>query len=197
MVHAMKWFLSARFCWLFLLPRAVPTVPTPPLPAHPLHPLAPAGRSRVRLRSGSLRNPGDIGEIRKREPRWCKEEAEEETAAPSDPAASKSGEMPTKPADGSSADQEYLDYVEEEGEEEKVGIADPLEPFNRAMYHFNDKLYFWVLKPVAQGYRKVVPEVARVGVGNFFTNIAFPDPFRQLPAPGQLQRRRPRNWVVS
>ena len=67
-----------------------------------------------------------------------------------------------------------LDFVEEGGQEEKTGIADPLEPFNRAMYHFNDKLYFWVLKPVAQGYQKVVPEGARVNVGNFFTNLASP-----------------------
>jgi phospholipid-binding lipoprotein MlaA len=67
-----------------------------------------------------------------------------------------------------------LDYVEEEKTPEKAGIADPLEPFNRAMFHFNDKLYFWVLKPVAQGYGKVVPEVARVGVRNFFSNIASP-----------------------
>ena len=67
-----------------------------------------------------------------------------------------------------------LDFVEEGGEEEKPSIADPLEPFNRAMYHFNDKLYFWVLKPVAQGYQKVVPEVARVGVSNFFTNLTSP-----------------------
>jgi phospholipid-binding lipoprotein MlaA len=56
----------------------------------------------------------------------------------------------------------------------KVGIADPLEPFNRAMYQFNDKLYFWVLKPVAQGYGRVVPEPARIGVSNFFVNLTFP-----------------------
>jgi phospholipid-binding lipoprotein MlaA len=42
------------------------------------------------------------------------------------------------------------------------------------MYHFNDKLYFWVFKPVAQGYGKVVPEAARVSVSNFFANLAFP-----------------------
>jgi len=53
-------------------------------------------------------------------------------------------------------------------------IADPIEPFNRAMYQFNDKLYFWVLKPVATGYNKVVPEGVRVSVKNFFTNLAFP-----------------------
>jgi phospholipid-binding lipoprotein MlaA len=61
------------------------------------------------------------------------------------------------------------------GEEKEItAIPDPLEPFNRAMFHFNDKLYFWVLKPVAQGYNKVVPEPARVGVKNFFSNLKFP-----------------------
>ncbi len=67
-----------------------------------------------------------------------------------------------------------IEVVEKVSEEAKGEIADPLEPFNRAMYHFNDKLYFWVLKPVAQGYQKVVPEAARVGVSNFFANLAFP-----------------------
>jgi phospholipid-binding lipoprotein MlaA len=67
-----------------------------------------------------------------------------------------------------------FDEIEKGGEEEKAEIADPLEPFNRAMYHFNDKLYFWFLKPVAQGYGKIVPETARVGVDNFFKNLAFP-----------------------
>jgi phospholipid-binding lipoprotein MlaA len=67
-----------------------------------------------------------------------------------------------------------IEVIEKASEAAKVEIADPLEPFNRAMYHFNDKLYFWVLKPVAQGYGKVVPEAARVGVSNFFANLAFP-----------------------
>jgi len=53
-------------------------------------------------------------------------------------------------------------------------LADPIEPFNRAMYHFNDKMYFWVLRPVAIGYNAVVPEMVRVGIKNFFTNLAFP-----------------------
>jgi phospholipid-binding lipoprotein MlaA len=59
-------------------------------------------------------------------------------------------------------------------EEEIAAISDPLESFNRAMFGFNDKLYFWVLKPVAQGYKKVVPEAPRVGVNNFFSNLRFP-----------------------
>jgi phospholipid-binding lipoprotein MlaA len=63
----------------------------------------------------------------------------------------------------------------EKGEEEEIATTpDPLESFNRAMFRFNDKLYFWVLKPVAQGYKKVVPEAPRVGVNNFFSNLKFP-----------------------
>ena len=63
---------------------------------------------------------------------------------------------------------------EEEEEEEVPQIADPIYPFNKAMYHFNDKLYFWVLKPVARGYSAVLPEKARVGVSNFFYNVTTP-----------------------
>ncbi len=59
--------------------------------------------------------------------------------------------------------------------EEPVGTtADPLEPVNRAFFHFNDKLYFWVLKPVATGYKAIVPEDGRIGVQNFFSNLTTP-----------------------
>lgn len=61
-----------------------------------------------------------------------------------------------------------------EGNGKLMTIADPLEPFNRAMFQFNDKLYFWVLKPVAQAYKNVVHEDVRVVVKNFFSNAAFP-----------------------
>lgn len=61
--------------------------------------------------------------------------------------------------------------------DEKVTIADPLEPFNRAMGAFNDRMYFWVLKPVALGYNAVVPEPARISAKNFFDNLGFPARF--------------------
>ncbi|MBN1850007.1 MAG: VacJ family lipoprotein [Deltaproteobacteria bacterium] len=62
------------------------------------------------------------------------------------------------------------------GDDEEVleTIADPLEPINRFFFHFNDKLYSWVLRPVAKGYSAVVPKSARICVRNFFHNIAFP-----------------------
>ena len=74
-------------------------------------------------------------------------------------------------------DDQNLDYANDTFKEERVEIADPLEPFNRAMHQFNDKLYFWALKPVAQGYKIVVPEPARISVKNFFSNLGFPSRF--------------------
>jgi len=54
-----------------------------------------------------------------------------------------------------------------------VTIADPLEPLNRGVFWFNDKLYFYLLKPIARGYR-VVPEPARISVSHFFDNLMSP-----------------------
>lgn len=50
--------------------------------------------------------------------------------------------------------------------------ADPLEPFNRAMFSFNEGLDRTVLKPVATAYRDVTPQPVRTGVTNFFGNIS-------------------------
>lgn len=47
-------------------------------------------------------------------------------------------------------------------------IADPFEPVNRGFFWVNDKLYFYLFKPVARGYGVVVPRPARVSVSNFF-----------------------------
>ncbi len=49
--------------------------------------------------------------------------------------------------------------------------SDPLEPVNRAVFGFNEKFDQVLLKPVAQGYRAVLPELVRTGASNFFANI--------------------------
>ena len=73
------------------------------------------------------------------------------------------------------AEEDDFDYgMDDVPAAEQVTVADPWEPFNRAMFTFNDRLYFWVLKPVAEGYSAVVPEPARVSVGNFFSNLRAP-----------------------
>ncbi len=48
---------------------------------------------------------------------------------------------------------------------------DPLEGFNRAVFGFNDGLDRAIIKPVATGYKNVMPEFARTGVTNFFSNL--------------------------
>jgi len=59
-------------------------------------------------------------------------------------------------------------------EESMQTIADPLEPINRVFFRINDRLYFRVFKPVAKGYKAIVPEQGRVGVRNFFSNLTTP-----------------------
>ncbi len=49
--------------------------------------------------------------------------------------------------------------------------GDPLESYNRAMFGFNDGLDKAIIKPLASGYRAVMPEFARTGVSNFFANL--------------------------
>jgi phospholipid-binding lipoprotein MlaA len=48
---------------------------------------------------------------------------------------------------------------------------DPIEPFNRGVYQFNETVDRYALKPVAQGYRAVVPPPVRGGVTNVFGNF--------------------------
>jgi phospholipid-binding lipoprotein MlaA len=48
---------------------------------------------------------------------------------------------------------------------------DPMEPFNRGVFAFNDGVDRAVLKPVATAYRQVLPQPVRSGVGNFFANL--------------------------
>lgn len=77
---------------------------------------------------------------------------------------------------GSGSDKPFVDPFDDpfaEPHNDVLQVADPIEPFNRAMFWFNDKLYFYLLKPIARGYR-VVPEPARISVGNFFSNLASP-----------------------
>jgi phospholipid-binding lipoprotein MlaA len=51
---------------------------------------------------------------------------------------------------------------------------DPFEPFNRAMFAFNEKFDRWLLKPTARGYDRLLPDVVKQGVGNFFSNLIQP-----------------------
>ncbi len=79
-----------------------------------------------------------------------------------------SADSPAAPA-SSSDDEDYLD-----DEAPRITVADPLSGLNQAVFEFNDKLYFWALKPIAQGYKAVIPTPVRRGIQNFFHNLGSP-----------------------
>ncbi|MFP5212467.1 MAG: VacJ family lipoprotein [Acidobacteriota bacterium] len=66
-------------------------------------------------------------------------------------------------------------------------VKDPLEGFNRAVFKFNDKLYFWFIKPVAQGYSFVFPAPLRKSIRNGFTNILVPVRFTNCLLQGKVK----------
>lgn len=63
-------------------------------------------------------------------------------------------------------DPEDLAYYLETG--------DPLEPLNRAIFQFNEVADKVVLRPVAVGYRTVVPKGVRIGIRNFLNHLRSP-----------------------
>jgi phospholipid-binding lipoprotein MlaA len=66
-------------------------------------------------------------------------------------------------------------------------VSDPFYYFNKAMFHFNDKLYFWLLRPTARGYKAITPPIVRTGVSNFFHNITTPIRFTSSVLQADLQ----------
>ena len=59
-------------------------------------------------------------------------------------------------------------------DQSEIGVSDPLIAYNRFMTNVNDKVYFFVLKPVATIYSIIIPEPGRVAIYRFFKNILFP-----------------------
>jgi len=52
-----------------------------------------------------------------------------------------------------------------------LNVYDPIENWNRRVYHFNYRFDEWVFLPVVNGYRYVTPGFLRSGVSNFFSNL--------------------------
>jgi phospholipid-binding lipoprotein MlaA len=69
-------------------------------------------------------------------------------------------------------EDEELEPIEDESE--TAFVKDPIQSYNRAIFAFNDKAYYYVFKPVYKGYNAVLPEKARLSVQKFFSNIKMP-----------------------
>jgi phospholipid-binding lipoprotein MlaA len=90
--------------------------------------------------------------------------------------------------------QTESDNVLEREEAESPTIADPLAPMNKVMFQFNDKLYFWGIKPVTQVYSHIVPEVVRVAFSNAYDNLWAPS--RMLNNLFQLRLKAAGNELI-
>ncbi|MGH8298521.1 MAG: MlaA family lipoprotein [Steroidobacteraceae bacterium] len=64
---------------------------------------------------------------------------------------------------------------------------DPWQRVNRGVYKFNDAVDRAVLKPVARTYIRVLPQVVRTGISNFFDNVTYPDVIVNALLQGQLK----------
>lgn len=53
-------------------------------------------------------------------------------------------------------------------------ISDPIEPWNRFWFRFNDGFYVHVARPVYNAYDYVMPDAFQSGLKNFFHNLLFP-----------------------
>jgi phospholipid-binding lipoprotein MlaA len=68
-----------------------------------------------------------------------------------------------------------FDAFEDEFEVESAApVRDPLRGYNRLMFTVNDRLYHWVMKPVARVYGWVVPEPVRCSVNRAAENLDAP-----------------------
>ncbi len=56
-------------------------------------------------------------------------------------------------------------------------ISDPIEPWNRFWFGFNDIFYLHVAKPVYTGWTYITPQFVRTGLSNLFYNVLFPTRF--------------------
>lgn len=52
--------------------------------------------------------------------------------------------------------------------------GDPLEPMNRAIYSFNDFIDKVTLRPLALGYKELMPQPVQQGVANVYSNLLEP-----------------------
>jgi phospholipid-binding lipoprotein MlaA len=57
----------------------------------------------------------------------------------------------------------------------KPDPRDRFERFNRSVYKFNTVVDHAVLRPAARGYVRAIPAVVRTSIGNFFTNLKYPN----------------------
>jgi len=79
-----------------------------------------------------------------------------------------------------------------EGDFARAPVSDPWEGFNRKVHRFNNAADRFVLRPLAAGYERTIPEPVRAGVSRFFANLRMP-----MTAVNQALQGRPGDAAQS
>jgi phospholipid-binding lipoprotein MlaA len=74
------------------------------------------------------------------------------------------------------------------GERGALVLSDPIEPVNRRIHAFNEGVDKAVLRPVARGYRKVVPDPIKDRVRSLLRNLKSPIVFANDMLQGEVSR---------
>jgi len=122
--------------------------------------------------------------------------AEDTTASREQPVVSEQPVVNEQPVVSESDDKNSVVDTSDTLEDEDVEFADismdatfvkdSLPSYNRAVFTFNDKLYYCLFRPLSKGWG-VVPKVARTGVRNFFTNVRMPGRFFNCLFQGKIK----------
>ncbi len=72
------------------------------------------------------------------------------------------------------AEAYFDDSLDSYGDTPIQTVADPLEPWNRFWFGFNDISYLYVFRPLYRAYDYVVPDDVQSGLTNFLNNLMFP-----------------------
>jgi phospholipid-binding lipoprotein MlaA len=83
-------------------------------------------------------------------------------------------EAPQGAAAAAAAPEPLDDELYEDDELLAPPVHDPLEPSNRAIFHFNDRVDQYVIAPLTRAYRAVVPGPLRACVRRVFRNLKAP-----------------------
>jgi len=105
------------------------------------------------------------------------EPASDKGKAPVDETVPKEFQDETVPNEFEDPFEKEEGFAEDPFEENKQAVPplhDPWEGFNRAMHTFNDNLYEYILRPVAEPFRDIVPEGFRVGLRNIYDIFLAP-----------------------
>lgn len=103
------------------------------------------------------------------------------TPRPHSPSSLYDADSPSLPAGAvtvrTAGDETFSDDLDNYDEAPVSSIADPLEPWNRFWFAFNDIFYLYIADPVYSFYETITPVQFRRGMANLYRHLLFPTRF--------------------